>query len=59
MQPIQPKRFLHTLISPNSLLIQSQCENCGTLIAAGTFDKYLAIAEFAHRCSHHSLAEAE
>jgi len=46
MQPIQPKRFLHTLISANYLLIQSQCEDCGTLIAAGRFDKYLAIAEF-------------
>jgi hypothetical protein len=59
MQPIQPKRFLHTPVAANSLLIESQCKDCGNLVAAGALDKYLAIAEFAHHCSPHSLVETE
>jgi hypothetical protein len=59
MQPIQRKRFLRTSIAAHSLLIESHCKDCGSLVAAGTLAKYLAIAELAHHCDHHSLAEAE
>ena len=59
MPRIQLKRFLHTPTAANMLLVESQCKDCGNLIAAGTQDKYLAIAELAHHCSHDSLAQVE
>jgi len=45
-----PLQFMHITISVNQALIESQCVSCGSWIAAGRDEKYLAIAELAHQC---------
>ncbi len=42
--------FVHHFRAENSTITESHCLLCGALIAGGTEDKYLAIAEAAHKC---------
>jgi hypothetical protein len=42
--------FVHNSHADNKTITESHCLLCGTLIAGGTADKYLAIAEAAHKC---------
>jgi hypothetical protein len=44
-------QFVHAAVSVNRCLIESQCVSCGSWIAAGPDEQYLAIAESAHHCA--------
>lgn len=46
----QPVSFVHEAYPGNRAIIESRCPKCYELVAAGTEDKYLAIAEAAHKC---------
>jgi hypothetical protein len=46
----QPVSFVHQAYPGNHAIIQSRCPKCYVLVAAGTEDKYLAIAEAVHKC---------
>jgi hypothetical protein len=47
---MSPDQFLHITILVNKTLVESKCVSCGSWIAAGPDEKYLAIAESAHQC---------
>ena len=42
--------FVHLVHPGNHTITLSRCPRCGVLVAAGTADKYLAIAEAVHNC---------
>jgi len=42
--------FVHQAHHANNTITESHCPQCGVLVAAGTEDKYLAIAEAVHQC---------
>ena len=42
--------FLHKVHPENGTITVSRCPQCGVLVAAGTVEKYLAIAEAIHKC---------
>lgn len=42
--------FFHQFHAENKTITESHCLLCGALVAGGTQDKYLAIAEAAHKC---------
>jgi hypothetical protein len=42
--------FVHQVHHANNTITESRCPKCGVLVAAGTEDKYLAIAEAVHKC---------
>jgi hypothetical protein len=42
--------FVHQVHHANNIITESRCPQCGVLVAAGTEDKYLAIAESVHKC---------
>jgi phage FluMu protein Com len=46
----QSFQFVHQVYPGNDTITESRCPHCGALIAAATDDKYLAIAESAHKC---------
>jgi hypothetical protein len=46
----QPFQFVHQTYPGNNAIRESHCPQCGVLVAAGTEDKYLAIAEAVHKC---------
>ena len=46
----QPFSFVHQAYPDNLAITQSHCPQCHMLVAAGTEDKYLAIAEAVHKC---------
>ena len=46
----QPAPFMHKVHPENGTITVSRCQQCGVLVAAGTVDKYLAIAEAIHKC---------
>jgi phage FluMu protein Com len=46
----QSFQFVHQVYPGNDTITESRCPQCGVLIAAATDDKYLAIAESAHKC---------
>jgi hypothetical protein len=46
----QTLQFVHQVYPGNDTITESRCPQCGVLIAAATDDKYLAIAESAHKC---------
>ena len=46
-----PGQFVRAAVSVNRGLIESQCVSCGSWIAAGPDEQYLAIAESAHHCA--------
>lgn len=50
MASAQLMRFMHIANSANTILVESHCVSCGSLIAAGPNTAYLKIAESAHRC---------
>ena len=46
----QPVSFVHQVYPGNHAITESRCSKCCVLVAAGTEDKYLAIAEAVHKC---------
>ncbi len=42
--------FVHQVHPGKNTITESRCPQCGVLVAAGTQDKYLAIAEAVHKC---------
>jgi len=50
MSATQPFPFVHHCRAGNNTITESYCLLCGVLVAGGTKDKYLAIAEAAHKC---------
>jgi hypothetical protein len=50
MSTTQSSPFAHHFHGDNETITESHCLLCGVLIAGGTEDKYLAIAEAAHKC---------
>ena len=46
----QPVPFVHKVHPENGTITLSRCPQCGVLVAAGTVEKYLAIAEAVHKC---------
>jgi hypothetical protein len=46
----QPVPFVHKVHAENGTITLSRCPQCGVLVAAGTVEKYLAIAEAVHKC---------
>ncbi len=42
--------FVHHIHVENNTITESHCLLCGVLVAGGTQDKYLAIAEAVHKC---------
>ena len=50
MTTAQLLRFIHIVNSANPILVESHCMACGSLVCAGQENKYLEIAESAHRC---------
>jgi hypothetical protein len=42
--------FVHQVHHTNKTITVSHCPHCGALVAAGTENKYLAIAEAVHKC---------
>jgi hypothetical protein len=42
--------FVHYSHVDNKTITKSHCVLCGVLVAGGTADKFLAIAEAAHKC---------
>jgi hypothetical protein len=42
--------FVHQVHPGNNAITESHCPQCGILVAGGTADKYLAIAEAVHKC---------
>jgi hypothetical protein len=50
MSTVQPSPFVHHFHGDNKTITESHCLLCGVLVAGGTVDKYLAIAEAAHKC---------
>ncbi len=50
MSATQPFPFVHYCHAGNNTITESYCLLCGVLVAGGTTDKYLAIAEAAHKC---------
>jgi len=46
----QPAPFVHKVHAENGTITLSRCPQCGVLVAAGTVEKYLAIAEAVHKC---------
>jgi len=46
----QPFSFVHQAYPGNHAIIESRCPKCRVLVAAGTEDTYLAIAEAVHKC---------
>jgi len=46
----QPVSFVHQVHPGNHAITESRCPKCCVLVAAGTQDKYLAIAEAVHKC---------
>ena len=46
----QPFAFVHQPYPDNHAITESRCPKCHVLVAAGTQDKYLAIAEAVHKC---------
>ena len=50
MSVTQSFPFLHQFHADNKAITESFCSLCGVLVAGGTQDKYLAIAEAAHKC---------
>jgi hypothetical protein len=50
--------FVRQVHHENKTITVSRCLQCGALVAAGTENKYLAIAEAVHKCgwsAHHVL----
>jgi hypothetical protein len=45
-----PVPFVHKVHAENGTITVSRCPQCGVLVAAGTVEKYLAIAEAVHKC---------
>lgn len=50
MSTIQLFPFVHHFYGDNKTITESHCLLCGVLVAGGTSDKYLAIAEAAYKC---------
>ncbi len=50
MSTTQPFPFVHHCHARNKTITESYCLLCGVLVAGGTKDQYLAIAEAAHKC---------
>ena len=50
MSITQPSPFVHRFHGDNKTITESHCLLCGVLVAGGTREKYLAIAEAAHKC---------
>jgi hypothetical protein len=46
----QRSPFVYQARPENNTITVSHCPQCGVLIAAGTADRYLAIAEAVHKC---------
>jgi hypothetical protein len=46
----QPFAFVHQVYPGNHAITESHCPQCHVLVAAGTEDKYLAMAEAVHKC---------
>jgi len=46
----QPFVFVHQPYPGNHAITESHCPQCHVLVAAGTKDKYLAMAEAVHKC---------
>jgi hypothetical protein len=42
--------FVHHIHADNKTITESHCLLCGVLVAGGTANKFLAIAEAAHKC---------
>jgi hypothetical protein len=42
--------FVHQAHPRNNTITESHCPQCRVLVAAGTKDKFLAIAEAVHKC---------
>ena len=50
MPTSQLTSFVRQVHPGNTAIIESYCLRCGVLVAGGTEDKYLAMAEAAHKC---------
>ena len=50
MSTSQHPLFVHQVYLGRNAIVESYCRQCGVLVAGGTKDKYLAIAEAVHRC---------
>jgi ribosomal protein L32 len=46
----QAAPFVHKVHAENGAITLSRCPQCGVLVAAGTVEKYVAIAEAVHKC---------
>ena len=46
----QRVQFVHQVRPENNTITVSHCPQCGVLVAAGSKDKSLAIAEAVHKC---------
>jgi hypothetical protein len=50
MSEAQRFPFVHYSRGDNKTITESHCLLCGVLVAGGTANKFLAIAEAAHKC---------
>jgi hypothetical protein len=50
MSTSQHPLFMHQEHLGCNAIVASYCRQCGVLVAGGTKDKYLAIAEAVHKC---------
>jgi hypothetical protein len=50
MSTSQHPLFMHQEYPGRNAIVASYCRQCGVLVAGGTKDKYLAIAEAVHKC---------